>query len=109
MSYTPHTPEEIRAMLARIGAGSIEELFETIPASLREAAALKLPPAQAERSVAQVGHILKDRKRQRKQFPAPAPRPRRGLHYGYDGSMISSATGALGDARIARKYPRMGH
>ena len=26
-------------MLARIGAGSIEELFETIPASLREAAA----------------------------------------------------------------------
>ena len=37
-------------MLARIGAGSIEELFETIPASLREAAALKLPPAQAERA-----------------------------------------------------------
>ena len=38
-------------MLARIGAGSIEELFESVPASLREAAALKLPPAQAERAV----------------------------------------------------------
>ena len=34
-------------MLARIGVGSIEELLDSVPESLREAAALKLPPAPA--------------------------------------------------------------
>ncbi len=51
MSYTPHTPEEIRFMLERIGVSSLEELFEPVPASLRARAELKLGPALAERSL----------------------------------------------------------
>ena len=32
MAYMPHTPEDIRAMLATIGAASIDELFASLPA-----------------------------------------------------------------------------
>jgi glycine dehydrogenase subunit 1 len=35
MSYCPNTPEEIREMLAAIGATSVEDLFSPIPAPLR--------------------------------------------------------------------------
>lgn len=35
MRYHPHTPEEINAMLATIGVGSIDELFKGIPDGLR--------------------------------------------------------------------------
>jgi glycine dehydrogenase subunit 1 len=38
-------------MLERVGATSIEALFEGVPASLRTRAELKLPPALAERSL----------------------------------------------------------
>jgi glycine cleavage system P protein (glycine dehydrogenase) subunit 1 len=51
VSYVPHTPEEVRAMLARIGVASLEELFEAVPASLRSRAELKLPPALDERAL----------------------------------------------------------
>ncbi|MFI5315866.1 MAG: aminomethyl-transferring glycine dehydrogenase subunit GcvPA [Myxococcota bacterium] len=51
MSYVPHTPEEVRAMLARIGVDSLEELFEAVPAGLRSRAELKLPPALDERAL----------------------------------------------------------
>lgn len=34
MNYTPHTPEDIERALERIGAGSIDELFKSIPAEL---------------------------------------------------------------------------
>ena len=51
MSYTPHTPEEIRFMLERIGVSSLDELFEPVPASLRARAELKLAPALAERAL----------------------------------------------------------
>ena len=44
MSYVPHTPEEIRSMLEQIGANSIEELFEAVPAELRRRAGG--PPSQ---------------------------------------------------------------
>ena len=47
MTYTPHTEAERRAMLATIGAGSVEELLAPIPAELR-AGPLDLPPALAE-------------------------------------------------------------
>ncbi len=33
--YIPHTPDDIAAMLATIGAGSVDELFDEIPAELR--------------------------------------------------------------------------
>jgi glycine dehydrogenase subunit 1 len=51
VSYVPHTPEEVRAMLARIGVASLDELFEGVPASLRSRAELKLPPALDERAL----------------------------------------------------------
>jgi glycine dehydrogenase subunit 1 len=35
MRYLPHTPEEITAMLAKIGKASIDELFEQIPEEVR--------------------------------------------------------------------------
>ena len=51
MSYVPHTSEEVRAMLARIGVASLEELFEGVPAGLRSRAELKLPAALDERAL----------------------------------------------------------
>jgi len=51
VSYTPHTPEEIALMLERVGASSIDELFEHVPASLRSKAEMKLAPALAERAL----------------------------------------------------------
>ena len=35
MRFAPHTDEDVRAMLGRIGAGSIDDLFASIPASVR--------------------------------------------------------------------------
>ena len=55
MAYTPHTSDEIRFMLQRIGVSSLSELFEEVPAALRTRAKLKLPPALAERSL--LAHI----------------------------------------------------
>jgi glycine dehydrogenase subunit 1 len=56
MNYLPHTDEDRAAMLARIGVGSIDELFAEIPAQLRLRRALDLPPAldevQLERELA---------------------------------------------------------
>jgi glycine cleavage system P protein (glycine dehydrogenase) subunit 1 len=47
MGYSPNTPEEIRDMLAVIGAGSMEELFAPIPAELR-AKSFDLPAGMSE-------------------------------------------------------------
>ncbi len=51
MSYVPHTPDEIHAMLECIGVSSVEDLFDTVPRSLRQRAELKLPAPLAERSL----------------------------------------------------------
>lgn len=48
MRYLPHTPEEITAMLAVIGKGSIDELFDTIPESVRFRGMLAVPPSLDE-------------------------------------------------------------
>jgi glycine dehydrogenase subunit 1 len=48
MRYLPHTPEEIAAMLAVVGKSSLDELFETIPESVRFQGALNVPPALDE-------------------------------------------------------------
>jgi len=45
--YCPHTTEEIKEMLAVIGAKDIEELFAPIPAELR-AKTFNLPPGMSE-------------------------------------------------------------
>ncbi|HEU5468991.1 MAG TPA: aminomethyl-transferring glycine dehydrogenase subunit GcvPA, partial [Steroidobacteraceae bacterium] len=54
MPYIPHTPEDVRAMLDRIGAESIEELFDEIPASLRVDSLAGVPEALSEMSVARL-------------------------------------------------------
>ncbi|MBI2525603.1 MAG: aminomethyl-transferring glycine dehydrogenase subunit GcvPA [Candidatus Rokubacteria bacterium] len=48
MRYIPNTPAQQREMLARIGAGSIEELLAGIPAKARLSRPLGLPAAMAE-------------------------------------------------------------
>jgi len=50
-SFTPHTDDEVGEMLATIGAGTVDELFETIPADLRLAEPLDLAPGMAEQEV----------------------------------------------------------
>lgn len=48
MRYIPHTPQDVKAMLAKIGAADIEELFASIPAPLRLEKPLNLPESLSE-------------------------------------------------------------
>ncbi len=48
MRYLPHTPEDIEKMLGVIGAGSIDELFSTVPADARMKSPLDLPAPMSE-------------------------------------------------------------
>jgi glycine dehydrogenase subunit 1 len=43
MRYLPHTPEDIREMLAVVGAQSLDDLFAAIPGACRRTEALRLP------------------------------------------------------------------
>lgn len=54
MPFIPHTPDDVRAMLAAIGAPSIEALFAEIPPSLRVANLPALPEALNERQVSRL-------------------------------------------------------
>jgi glycine dehydrogenase subunit 1 len=49
--YTATTEDDLRAMLAEIGVGSIDELFESVPESLRLARPLDLPAGRPEQDV----------------------------------------------------------
>jgi glycine dehydrogenase subunit 1 len=51
MRYLPKSPADREAMLAEIGVGSIEDLFETIPAEYRLTADLKIPRQHSESEV----------------------------------------------------------
>ena len=53
MPYLYNTPEDQRAMLEAIGAGSLEELFAMIPAELRLQRQLAIPPALSEMELTQ--------------------------------------------------------
>jgi glycine dehydrogenase subunit 1 len=55
MRYLPHTDDEIRQMLERIGVASIDELFASVPAGYRLERALDLEPALDEASL--MGHL----------------------------------------------------
>lgn len=48
MAYFLNTPEDQRAMLAAIGAASLDELFAMVPPELRLGRELDLPPALSE-------------------------------------------------------------
>ena len=49
--YTSVTAEDLAIMLDAIGVGSVEELFESIPAGVRLQGAIDLPPGQPEQAV----------------------------------------------------------
>lgn len=54
MPFIPHTEEDVREMLATIGAPSIESLFEEIPADLRAKGLTQVPDALTEMEVGQL-------------------------------------------------------
>jgi glycine dehydrogenase subunit 1 len=49
--FVPHTDAELAAMLADIGLSSLDELFEVVPAALRLAGGLDVPPGLPEADV----------------------------------------------------------
>ncbi len=55
MSYVLNTPDDRKAMLAAIGAGSVEELFQQVPAEFRLNRSLNVPPALTE--IELTGHM----------------------------------------------------
>jgi glycine dehydrogenase subunit 1 len=61
MPFIPHTEEDVRAMLAAIGAPSIEALFDEIPPSLRVQGLEGIPPGLSEM---EVGRLMAERARQ---------------------------------------------
>jgi glycine dehydrogenase subunit 1 len=58
MAFIPHTPADVTAMLAAIGASSLEELFDEIPQELRIQALERIPEALNEM---QVGRLMSER------------------------------------------------
>ena len=60
-SYVLNTPEDVAAMLTRIGAGSIDELFSHIPAHVRFNQMLDIPPGMSELELQQHMHELASR------------------------------------------------
>ena len=51
MPFIPHTPDDIAHMLAVIGADSIDDLFDEIPAALKAKPLDGVPPALCEMEV----------------------------------------------------------
>jgi glycine dehydrogenase subunit 1 len=49
--FLPHTADDIRSMLEVVGVASTDELFEAVPAALRQRAHLDLPPGLSELEV----------------------------------------------------------
>ena len=48
MKYTPHTEQEIKEMLAKVGVNSLEELFSTIPDNLKYKKPLEIEEGKSE-------------------------------------------------------------
>jgi glycine dehydrogenase subunit 1 len=51
VDFAPHTDDDLRAMVETIGVGSVDELFSSIPASLRLTQPLGLPAGRTELEV----------------------------------------------------------
>ena len=54
MPFIPHTADQVAAMLAAIGVGDLDSLFDEIPADLRIAELQGLPPALAEMEISRL-------------------------------------------------------
>ena len=63
MDFLPHTPDDDRAMLERIGIGGIDELFDAVPEGVRLDRPLDIPPALSE--VELIDHLRGMSKRSR--------------------------------------------
>ena len=54
MRYIPHTEQDIKQMLSDIGVNNVEQLFDSIPKSLRlKSKLLELPPSLPEHELTQ--------------------------------------------------------
>ena len=62
--YFPHTDEDIRQMLDRCGAKSLDDLYENVPESIRYRSEYDLPKAMSEMEVRQLFAKLGERNRQ---------------------------------------------
>jgi glycine dehydrogenase subunit 1 len=60
-AYTPHTTDDVAAMLDVIGAPSLDALVAHVPAALRERAHVDLPPGLTEPELRRVMEGLADR------------------------------------------------
>jgi glycine dehydrogenase subunit 1 len=58
MPFIPHTDDDIRDMLAAIGAGGMDALFDEIPAELRSRPLTGIPTAASEM---QIGRLMAER------------------------------------------------
>jgi glycine dehydrogenase subunit 1 len=56
MPFIPHTEQDIREMLAAIGATSIGDLFDEIPSGLHADTLAGMPPALSEMEIARLMH-----------------------------------------------------
>jgi glycine dehydrogenase subunit 1 len=54
MPFIPHTEDDVREMLAAIGAPSIESLFDEIPAALRAQSLQEIPAGMSELEIMQL-------------------------------------------------------
>ncbi|SIT72124.1 glycine dehydrogenase (decarboxylating) alpha subunit [Ectothiorhodosinus mongolicus] len=54
MAFVPHTASDVSQMLATIGAGSIDALFDEIPANLRVGGLPGIPPALSEMQISRL-------------------------------------------------------
>ncbi len=66
--YIPHTPDDIRQMLEKIGVSSIDDLFADIPASVRLQKEYDLPEAMSEEEIRAYFKALGDKNRQQVIF-----------------------------------------
>jgi glycine dehydrogenase subunit 1 len=61
MAFIPHTDDDVRQMLAAIGVGRIEDLFDEIPTALRARPLAGLPPPATEM---EIGRLMMERAEQ---------------------------------------------
>lgn len=54
MPFIPHTEEDIRAMLASIGANTIDDLFDEIPPALKTGTLKRVPPGLNEMEISRL-------------------------------------------------------
>jgi glycine cleavage system P protein (glycine dehydrogenase) subunit 1 len=64
-NYVPHTEEEVASMLAFLGLGSLEELFDVVPSAIRLQRALELADGVSEADVMDHMESLADANRAR--------------------------------------------